>query len=641
MTEISESSPRLSSARRAQLTIISTAFTISVCGISYELLSGAISSYFLGNAVLQYSLTIGFFLFAMGIGSYISRMFDKNLLESFIIVQMLVGLIGGFSTFILFSAYGYTEVFSLLFYVFLLVLGALVGLEIPLLIRILKDYEALKFSISDILAFDYVGALLASILFPLLVLPHMGLMHASFFYGIMGIVVVFFNISIFSFSGFNSDEILNWKALLNALKNDKDPAIGRIMEFLDSKGKKVIEDWDFGKKLSWPSRDSIISALNGILKRRDFYDKDIFGNLKLEKNAKKLLERGIDKLNTDSLRILNRLLIESVFPGVVARAPVFWGIIRRKKTFLASAIIITLILATGLLFSSKFVSFFETRLYGDEIIFSKQTKYQKIILTRYGDDLRLFLDGGLQFSSWDEYRYHESLVHPAMSLTSNREEVLILGGGDGLAAREILKYPDVKRITLVDIDPDIINLCKTDPQIKRLNKNSLNDPRMNIVVQDAYKYLEESNERFGVIIGDLPDPANESLSKLYTVGYFKMLKHHLAKGGVGCIQSTTPYFARRTFWCIIHTTEKAGLYNKPFHVFIPSMGDWGFSLVSDHDFDPSDIEITIEDTEFLQKGKITDMFYFGKDIEEVPTEVNTLNSHKILQYYEKEWKKWE
>lgn len=514
-TETDNEAITLSSQNRAKLAIITTAFATSISGISYELLAGTVSSYFLGNAVLQYSLTIGVFMSAMGVGSYISRKFDRNLLESFIVILILTGLIGGFSTLILFTAYEYTEAFNFIFYAFILVLGTLIGLEVPILVRILKNYEAIKFSISDVLSFDYLGALLASILFPLLVLPQMGIMHASFFYGLISIVVAFFNIAIFS----------------DVLKN--------------------------------------------------------------------------------------------------------------RKNITALAVLVSVILLTGLVQSSKIVTFFETRLYSDEIIAVKQTKYQRIILTRSGNDMRLYLDGNLQFSSWDEYRYHECLIHPAMNLTSNREEVLILGGGDGLAAREVLKYPDVKRITLVDIDPDMVDFCKKDHLIKRINKNSLNDPRMNIVIDDAYKFLENSQERFGVIIGDLPDPNNESLSKLYTMGYFKMIKQHLAKGGTGCIQSTSPYFARKTFWCIVHTIRESGLVNKPFHVFVPSMGDWGFSLISDRNFDPLNIEIPDIPLKYLQKGSIANLFYFGKDEEEVPTEINTLDSHKLLRYYESEWKEWE
>ncbi|MCE1247191.1 MAG: polyamine aminopropyltransferase [Firmicutes bacterium] len=514
--------PALTPAKRAQFAILSSAFAISICGISYELLAGTISSYFLGNAVLQYSLTIGLFLSAMGIGSYLSRKFEKNLLESFLVIQILVGLTGGFSTFFLFMAYRFTMVFSLLFYLFLLFLGMLIGLEIPILVRILKDYEALKFSISDILAFDYIGALLASILFPLFILPHMGLMHASFFYALINMVVVFLNISVFS------------------------------------------------------------------------------------------------------------------------------GILKKKKAFLTAAFAVSAILFGGLIMSGKMVSFFESRLYEDEIIVTRQTKYQRIVVTNYAGDMRLYLDGNLQFSSWDEYRYHEALVHPVMNLTANRENVLILGGGDGLAAREVFKYPEVKKLTLVDLDPEMVDLCKTNFLISRLNCGSLSEPRMNLVYQDAYKFLETSQDRYGVIIVDLPDPNNEGLSKLYTVSFYRLIRHHLAKGGAVCVQSTSPYFARRTFWCVKHTIEKAGtgsevgkdLYVKPYHLYVPSMGDWGFCLASDRDFKPEDIRIKNISSKYI-KEDVTPFFFFAKDEDEVPTEINTLNSHKLLYYYDQEWKKWE
>lgn len=508
--------PVLPSNRRAQITILATASAISVCGISYELLSGTISSFFLGNAVLQYSITIGLFLFAMGIGSYLSRKFERNLIESFLTVQILVGLVGGFSTFILFSAYEYTESFSTIFYMLILTLGTLIGLEVPLLIRIMKDYQTLKFSIADVLAFDYVGALLASLLFPLLILPHLGLMHGSFFYGLLSMCIVFLNMSI------------------------------------------------------------------------------------------------------------------------------FWQILKKRRIFLFTACLVGAILFTGLIYSARIVNFFEVRLYADEIILSKQTKYQKIVVTSYGDDMRLYLDGNLQFSSWDEYRYHECLIHPAMNLTSNREEVLVLGGGDGLAVREILKYDDVKRVTLVDIDGDMVNLCKTNFLIKRLNNGALSDPRVNIVIEDAYRFLEKSKDRYGVIICDLPDPNNESLSKLYSLSFFRMVKEHLCRAGITCVQSTSPYFARQTFWCIAHTVERAGLVNRPFHAFVPSMGDWGFCLASDYRFDPAKIRIRENiPTRYLRTSGILPLFYFGKDEEDIPTEINTLNSHKLIQYYEKEWKQWE
>jgi len=499
---------------KVRFAVLATAFIVSVCGISYELLSATISSYFLGNAVLQYSLTIGIFLFAMGIGSYLSGKFERNLPENFITIEILIGLFGGFSTVILFTAYMFTEVFSLVMYGVLLILGILIGLEIPILIRILKSYTELRFSIADVLSFDYAGALAASILFPLLILPHMGIMHAAFFYALLNMVIVFLNLKIFGSS------------------------------------------------------------------------------------------------------------------------------IGKKNLFKFLSVIVTVILTAGFIFSTNLVTFFESRLYDDEIILTKQTKYQRIVMTRFKEDTRLFLDGNLQFSSWDEYRYHECLVIPAMSLSSSRREVLILGGGDGLAAREVLKFPDVENVTLVDIDPDMVELCRKDPVIRELNKGSLDNPRLKIISEDAFKYMAQTDRYYDVIIVDLPDPNSESLSKLYTKSFYNLLRMHLSKGGMISIQSTSPFFSRKSFWCIVHTVESAGLYVLPYHEFVPSFGDWGFTLASNVRIFPDKITITVP-VKFLNHELVKKMFLFGKDSDEVETEINTLNTHSLLRYYDNEWENWE
>ncbi|MFP4498287.1 MAG: polyamine aminopropyltransferase [Vulcanimicrobiota bacterium] len=526
-TEINEENNRpentLENPQRAKFVILATALVISICGISYELLCATISSYFLGNAVLQYSLTIGIFLFAMGIGSWLSSKFEKNLVFNFLVIEIIIGFIGGYSTLILFTAYRFTEGFSIIMYGLLLVLGTLIGFEVPILIRLLKNYDAVKFSVAGVLTFDYIGALLASIIFPLVVLPHLGMMHASFFYAILNMVIVFFNISIFK------------------EKMEKVPLL----------------------------------------------------------------------------------------------------------TF--ATFFVTLLLFLGLGFSTSLVSFFESKLYDDEIILSRQTKYQRIVMTRYKDDLRLFLDGNLQFSSWDEYRFHECEVIPAMELAQNREEVLILGGGDGLAAREVLKYEDVKQITLVDIDREMVEICKTDPMISKLNNNSLSHPRTNIVIDDAFRFIENIDKRYGVIIVDLPDPNNESLSKLYSRYFYITLKKHLGTGGVICVQSTSPLFARETFWCIVHTIEDAGkprsmgekeLHVYPMHAYVPSMGEWGFTLACDQAITTDKIKISVP-TKFLTPQTFKALFAFSKDSDEVETRINTLNNHILLEYYNKEWERWE
>ena len=144
--------------------------------------------------------------------------------------------------------------------------------------------------------------------------------------------------------------------------------------------------------------------------------------------------------------------------------------------------------------------------------FRSRSHFQEIVLTRNDDDFRLYLDGSLQFSSVDEYRYHEMLVFPPLALhTSAVKKVLVLGGGDGLAVREILKCGDVAAVTLVELDPAMIDLAKKNSSLRRLNGDSLRDPRVSVVVGDAYAYLIDNKKKYDVIIADFPDPHDETI----------------------------------------------------------------------------------------------------------------------------------
>jgi spermidine synthase len=270
---------------------------------------------------------------------------------------------------------------------------------------------------------------------------------------------------------------------------------------------------------------------------------------------------------------------------------------------------------------------------------TRQTPYQRIVLTRWGDDVRLYLDGNLQFSSQDEHRYHELLVHPAMSLSRSREAVLVLGGGDGPAAREILKYDDVRRLVLVDIDPAMTELARVHPALLAINERALLDPRVELVHQDAYEYLEETAGQFGAIIIDLPDPNNESLGKLYTRAFYKMVRRHLAVGGVMASQATSPYFANQAYWCIVHTAADVGLQTLPYHVYVPSFGDWGFFVAAEHRLQAERFFLHVP-TRYLNADLWSAGLLFDPDIAEVETEINTLDSQVVLGYYERGWKRW-
>ncbi|MEQ8186883.1 MAG: polyamine aminopropyltransferase [Candidatus Eremiobacterota bacterium] len=494
--------------------LLLSVFFISVCGISYELLFGTISSYFIGDTIFQFSITIGVFMSAMGLGSYLSRYIEHNLLDNFIAIEIWIAISGGFSAFILFFAFAWTEIYSFFMYGLLIIVGSLIGIEIPVITRIIQEYGTLKVTLARVLSLDYLGALAASIGFPLLFLPHFGLMESAFFFGLLNIAVTAANIIFFY------------------------------------------------KKLLWRKTLVIWTAISGIL------------------------------------------------------------------------------LLTGLISAFKIISFAESAIYEEDIIYAVQTKYQRIILTKWKEEVNLFLDGNLQFCSIDEYRYHETLVHPAMTLAPSRGNILVLGGGDGLALREILKYNDVKKVKLVDIDPDMIKLCSTYSIIVSLNKNSLKDPKVEYIPQDAWTFMKNTNEKFDVIIVDLPDPGNEKLSKLYTSTFYRITGHHLSRGGIMTVQSTSTFFSANTFWCIYNTIEHAGFNVKPIHTLVPSFGDWGFVIASNERFDINRCKINVP-VKYLNEETIKSLFVFSEDIKWRDTQVNTLDNSIITYYYNEDWSKWQ
>ncbi len=498
---------------RHSTTLLVTVFIIAICGLIYELIIGTLSSYLFGNSVTHFSVTIGLFMSAMGIGSFASRRITDSLLGWFILVEMAVGLVGGFAAALLYAVFATSSLYYVAMTLLILLIGGLIGMEIPLLTRLLGGWGTVKDTLANVLAVDYLGALLASLLFPLVLLPQLGLLKTSFATGLLNMAVVLLNI--------------------------------------------------------WIFRDRL--------------------------------------------------------PG-------------RRPLFLLSGGFI-LLLSAGAIWSVQLTSFFEQRLYEDEIIYARQTPYQRIVMTRWGEDVRLYLDGNLQFSAQDEYRYHEPLTHPAMSLTRSRESVLILGGGDGLVAREVLKYEDVARVVLVDLDPAITDLARTFPPLVALNEDSLRDPRLEVINQDAFTYLAETAETFGVILIDLPDPNNESLGKLYSREFYKLVRRHLATGGIVASQATSPYFARKTYWSIVRTAGDVGLDVWPYHFYVPSFGDWGFFLAAEHPIDPARYTPLVP-TRYLTPDLLAASFIFDSDTAEVETRVNTLDNQIILSYYQQGWQRW-
>ncbi len=488
---------------------------VATCGLIYELLAGTLASYVLGDSVTQFSLIIGIYLFAMGVGSWLSRFIDKGLARRFVDIELAVAVLGGFSAPLLFLTFSRVSYFYVVLYLVVFGIGVFVGLEIPLLLRILKDEIEFKELVSRVLAFDYVGALVASILFPILFVPRLGLIRTSLVFG-----------------------------MLNA----------------------GVALWG-----TWMLRPLIKGRITGL----------------------------------------------------------------RVK-----AVVVMVLLVIGLIKANKITSLAEDEMFADEIVFTKDTPYQRIVITRGRAGFQLFLNGNLQFSSTDEYRYHEALVHPAMLVSNNPKRVLVLGGGDGLALREILKYPSVEHITLVDLDPEMTKLSNTFPLLAKLNQNSFNDPRVHVINEDAFIWLEKTTEPlYDAAIVDFPDPNTFALGKLYTTRFYRLLKSRLTASAAVSVQSTSPMFARNSYWCIIRTLEAAGFVVRPYYTAVPSFGLWGYALARSSAFDvPRNPPPGLR---FLDEQTLAAMFTLSKDIEPVPVEINRLDNQVLVRYYEGEWRKFE
>jgi len=485
-----------------------TVFLISACGLGYQLIAGSVSSYLLGDSVTQFSLTIGLYLFALGIGSWLSKYLEGDLVERFVQIELAVAIAGGFSAALLQLAFASELWFRPVLYATIGVVGTLVGVEIPLLLRILKDELEFKDLLARVLAFDYVGALVVALVFPLLLVPRLGLVRSALFLG--GV---------------------------NAL-------------------------------VAWAS------------------------------------------------------------------VAVFRGRVRRPGWLRLEAGVCCALLLVGFAFAEQLSDLSEHELYANEIVYAKSTPYQRIVVTRGRRDFQLFLNGSLQFSSDDEYRYHEALVHPAMATASVPKRVLVLGGGDGLAVREILRHPEVERVTLVDLDRAVTELARSFPPLVELNHASLADARVTVVNDDAMRWLEEPNGTFDAVFVDFPDPHSFSVGKLYTQTFYERLWKHVADDGAIAVQATNPRLARQSFWCIVRTLEAAGWSARPYCTGVPSFGEWGFVLAAKHTFEPP--ARVPDGCRFLDADYMPRMFVLPADCAPVAVETNLLSTQALVRYYERE-----
>ncbi|MGC4962904.1 polyamine aminopropyltransferase [Gordonia sp. DT101] len=294
-------------------------------------------------------------------------------------------------------------------------------------------------------------------------------------------------------------------------------------------------------------------------------------------------------------------------------------------------------LIAGLVWADRFEVTARQALFRDPIVAAERTPYQDIVITQrrtpVGPDTRLYLNGDLQFSSIDEYRYHESLVHPALSGWHGK--VLILGGGDGLALREVLTYPDVESATLVELDPEMIRLARSDHRLRDLNRGSMDDPRSTVVSADAFSWLRDNRDRFDVIIVDMPDPDESATAKLYSTEFYSLVRAHLADGGRAVVQAGSPYFAPHSFWCIDATLRAAGLATTPYHVDVPSFGDWGYLLAGTSK--PALRVDSPKPLRFLSRAELAAAAVFPADRPPIDVPPSTLMDPRILRYAQGEW----
>ena len=279
----------------------------------------------------------------------------------------------------------------------------------------------------------------------------------------------------------------------------------------------------------------------------------------------------------------------------------------------------------------------EDRFYQDRIVFSASSPYQRIVVTRGALGHRLFLNGNLQFAERDEYRYHEALVHPAMAAQGAPKKVAVLGGGDGMAVREILKYPSVESITLVELDPNMTRLFSEHETLAALNGGALKSPKVHVVNTDAFQWLQQSGDMFDVIVVDFPDPTNFAIGKLYTNSFYALLDKRLAASGYAVIQTTSPLVARKSFWTVVATVESVGLRAAPYHAHVPSFGEWGFIIASRRPYRLP--EALPEGLRFLAAPALAQLFEFPRDMARVPAEVNRLSNQTLVTTYEQEWGK--
>ena len=493
-------------------------FATGLAGIVAEYVLSTLATYFLGDSVFQWTMIVSIMLFSMGVGSRLSQLFEKNLLQKFIFIEFALSIFSAFSALVTYVASGYTVYTGLIIYTLSIIIGVLIGLEIPLVVRVNDEFQSLRINVASVMEKDYFGSLLGGVFFAFVGLPYLGLTYTPFLLGFINFLVAIVLVA------------LLWKQMTK----------------------------------------------------------------------------------------------------------------EQRRRVGGTALGVALLLISGLVAAKPIILYGEQVRYKDKVIYDKQSQYQKIVLTQWKSDYWLFINGNQQLSTVDEVMYHEPLVHPAMQLAVRPQAVLVLGGGDGCAVREILKHSSVEAVTVVDLDPAMTELGKTHPVLVALNEGALTDERVTIVNQDAFTFVEQAADYYDVIIIDLPDPKSADLSRLYTREFYQLCSRHLRPRGVLVTQAGSPYFATRAFLCIDRTLQRAGFQTQPLHNQIVTMGEWGWILgVKDNHPIPlkeslRNLRFDDVETQWLNQEAMLLMTSFGKNYFMDTSDsirVNTLGDQVLYRYY--------
>ncbi|MBK06198.1 MAG: hypothetical protein CL932_15595 [Deltaproteobacteria bacterium] len=534
-------------------------------GIILELMIAGYSAHLYGDSIYQFSLTIGLFMSAMGVGSWLTQRVESQLIAWLCDVQIFTAFAAGITITALSLVGMYTASYPLFSLLWTALLGGLTGFQLPLVIRIIERDWSVKRLLAQVLFIDYVGALAGSLLLPWWLMPRFGFANSSIIVGALCLLSV----------------CLLWIGFGATLRR----SLWRNISIL-ALGVSLLLGWQYSQEL-----------LDTLAQRR--------------------------------------------VPGV-------------KQIYL------------------------------------KRSPYQEIRFTKYKGSYFLTLNRQSQFSTQDERRYHETLVHPAMLAARSRKRVLLLGGGDGLAMREIWRYHDVEEVVMVDLDPAMTDFGRTHPIMKTFNENSMvphktrtyclykrrcdgqqaqliyeqlmpdktsscpspkaigipktqcrldvrkvhTKQRLIIKNEDAWKYIEHNKQPFSVIISDLPDATNISLSKLYSVEFYRSLRKRLTADGAMSVQSTSvsPFF-RRAYWCIVNTITEAGFRTHGYHTWVPSFGTHtSYTLATQRPIQPKTL-ILRTPTHYLNQHVVPNLFWFPKDISHVNTPVNKIDTHILLRFF--------